>query len=94
MKIAVTPADQELARLDVLLAERLGEDVDPRVKLIADADLSVAAPVGDDSLPDAPGPRAVYLNDKTGEIVAVAVAEGYKVTKRRRPDPRERAARI
>lgn len=40
MKIGVSPADQVLAQLDVELAERLGESVDPGIKMIADADLS------------------------------------------------------
>lgn len=38
MSTTITRADQDLARLDVKLAERLGEPVDPRVKAIADMD--------------------------------------------------------
>lgn len=72
MKIAVTPADQAVARLDVLLAQQLGEDVDPRVKFIAEADFAV--PEHDDErLPDAPSSNVVYLDDTTGEVVAVGV---------------------
>lgn len=40
MKTAITRADQDIARLDVKLAERLGEPVDPRVKAIAELDRS------------------------------------------------------
>lgn len=74
MRIAVTPADQELARLDVALAERLGEEVDPRVKIIADADLSPvhAESTTVDRLPDdAPSTDALFIDDSTGEPVAV-----------------------
>lgn len=73
MRIAVTPADQVLARLDVDLAARLGEDVDPRVEMIARADLSrFNGHLGQgDSTPTLP-PAVVWLDDQTGEVVAVS----------------------
>lgn len=74
MRIAVTPADREVARLDVALAERLGEDVDPTVRLIAEMDLPASG--RSSARPDLLGPRAVWLDDRTGEVVAVSVATG------------------
>lgn len=68
MRIAVTHADQELARLDVKLAERLGEEVDPKIKQIADADLSVA---DEDELPSDVVPGSVFIDDETGGPFAV-----------------------
>lgn len=50
-RISVTPADQELARLDITLAERLGEDVDPRVRRIAEADLTLTREDDEDRSP-------------------------------------------
>jgi len=40
MRTVITRADQNIARLDVKLAERLGEPVDPRVRAIAEMDPS------------------------------------------------------
>lgn len=41
MRNRLTPADRALARLDVVLAERLGEEVDPRVRALAEAEFSL-----------------------------------------------------
>ena len=68
MKIAVTPADQAVARLDIKLAEQLGEEVDPKVRLIAEADLSIAS---EEHLPEEVVSNSVFLDDETGEPVAV-----------------------
>lgn len=73
MRIAVTRADQEVARLDVLLADRLGEDVDPRVRLIADADLDIGRRT-QDQWPTDPDRQVIWLDGQTGEVVAVSVA--------------------
>lgn len=70
MRIGVSPADQVLARLDIDLAKRLGESVDPRVEMIARADLSSydrhvarATPTGATHRP------VVWLDTETGEVV-------------------------
>ena len=47
-KIVIRRADQDVARLDVKLAQRLGEPVEPRVQKIADMDRA--------TLPDTRGP--------------------------------------
>ncbi|MBA2695484.1 MAG: hypothetical protein H0U62_06475 [Actinobacteria bacterium] len=59
-----------LARLDIDLAKRLGESVDPRVEMIARADLSSydrhvarATPTGATHRP------VVWLDTETGEVV-------------------------
>lgn len=70
-RIAVTPADQQLARLDVLLAERLGEEVDPRVAKIARADLSLVKTLPDGGVPGALRPHGVWLDDESGEVYAL-----------------------
>ncbi len=70
MRIGVSPADQVLARLDVELAERLGESVDPGIKMIADVDLSGFT--GYPGWSVASGGRrrtVVWLDMETGEVV-------------------------
>lgn len=54
MKTVITRADQDIARLDVELAERLGEPVDPRVKAIAEMDRSTLPWVRRESAPVPP----------------------------------------
>lgn len=70
MKIGVSPADQVLARLDVALAERLGESVDPGVKMIADADLSAFDGYPGRSVASGGTRRpVVWLDMETGKVV-------------------------
>lgn len=71
--LAVTPADQLLARLGVELAEHIGEDVDPRMLRLAQADLTPPHQ-SPDQIPDTHGPTTVWLDDETGKPVAYSAS--------------------
>ncbi|WP_299449056.1 hypothetical protein [uncultured Serinicoccus sp.] len=62
-EIVITRADQDVARLDVKLAQRLGEPVDPRVQKIADMD---RATLPDTRRPTQEGPTASTNLANTG----------------------------
>lgn len=70
MKIAVTRADQDVARLDVALAERLGERVDPAIKMIADMDRSTLD-VGQRRVPSASAPTRTVGRARLAKHVTV-----------------------
>lgn len=78
MRIAVTTADQAVARLNVSLAEELGEKVDPRVKVIAEADLTRRH--SDTDLPPPASAGTVWIDDQTGEVVAAEMLRGPSET--------------
>ncbi|MGB3827363.1 MAG: hypothetical protein WA962_01180 [Ornithinimicrobium sp.] len=72
MKIGITPADQQLAQIDVALAKRLGEAVDPRVELIARADSSrVNRHFATSTDSGSSSPVRVWLDEQTGDVVGV-----------------------
>lgn len=78
--VAVTPADQLLARLGVDLAEYIGDDVDPRMRRLAQADFTPPAR-SVDQIPGTHGPTTVWLDNETGDPVAYSPA-----TNRDQPD--------
>lgn len=59
MVITVTPADQELARLAIVVSDRLGEKPDPRMEAIANA---VPLRKGDKVRPRSNGARRATAN--------------------------------
>lgn len=70
MRIGVSPADQVLAQLDIALAKRLGESVDPRIELIAHADLSsYGSQVARASAASSSRRPVVWLDTETGKVV-------------------------